>query len=188
VNHQAQVHSFEPTAEVAEIFKTNIKLNGFSNIEVNEVGIGSHSGSAILRECTGADGLNEGMNYLAHDEVIVQPSDRAVPVVTIEEYCERKMIGSIDIMKIDIEGGEYDALLGARKLLESQAIGCIFIELVEWAAERGGHSVAQIKQLLHETGYQLYQLHSGKLIALQEVEKLNANMAIACSPTFNFSE
>jgi hypothetical protein len=66
-------------------------------------------------------------------------------------------------MKMDIEGGEYDALLGMQGLLSRKGIGCIFLELVEWASNRYGHSTADIKRVLHANGYRLYEINSGGL-------------------------
>ncbi len=81
-------------------------------------------------------------------------------------------------MKIDIEGGEYDALLGARRLLQAKTIGCIFIELIEWAANRSGHSTKDIKEIFRNAGYDMFTLRGNELtpIPLEGVHYGDSNV------------
>ncbi len=165
VNEESEVHAFEPTGEIVAALRGNIELNGFHNILVNAFGIGRSTGKGFLHYCTSEDGSNEGMNFVT--DSASQSSDFPVNLTSIDDYSEQKGIKHIDLLKIDVEGGEYNALCGARKLLQNQSVGCIFIELIEWAAKRGGHSTFDIKHLLAGYGYQIYRLQSGKLVNVQ---------------------
>jgi FkbM family methyltransferase len=163
-NPRADIHAFEPTPYLHHQLLDNIALNSITNIHANRVGVSGQSGTAFLFLCRGDDGSNEGMNFVA----AARSSDEDIPVevVTIAEYCRRKEIDSIDLVKLDIEGGEYDALRGAGDLLAKKRIGCLFVELVEWAANRSGHSTSAIKRLLLDAGYSLYKLTSKRLVPI----------------------
>lgn len=165
VNPCCQVHAFEPTSEVVDILMTNIRLNKFQNIVVRPVAVGDVSGHGFLHRRSGADGSSEGMNFVTR--IRREDSDAPVAMLSLDDYCRDNGIEQIDLMKLDIEGGEHDALLGAQRLLRAKAIESIFLELVEWAAERSGHSTAQVKRLLVDAGYHIYRLHSGKLVPLE---------------------
>jgi FkbM family methyltransferase len=180
-NPRAHVHAFEPTPGIADIFRENIHLNKLTNIAVNVSGVGKENGHALLRQCRGVDGANEGMNFTVGATEPELESDLRVPLVTLTEYCDRRGIGQIDLLKMDIEGGEYDALSGAAGLLRSQAVKCIFFELVEWSARRGGHSTADIKRLLTEFGYKLYEVRAGGLKPLPTEGADNIACAVALS-------
>jgi FkbM family methyltransferase len=158
VNPQSKVYAFEPTLELTAILQRNIELNGMQNISVEPVAVGDSERMGFLRLCAGSDGSNEGMNYLSTDKK--GESDLPVAVVSLDSYCQSHNIEQIDLIKMDIEGGEYEALLGARQLLQRQAIGCIFLEMAEWAAQRSGHSTYAIKRLLVDAGYRLFRLGS----------------------------
>ena len=84
-------------------------------------------------------------------------------------------------MKMDIEGGEYEALVGARSLLQKRAIGCTFLELSDWAAERAGHSVTEITSLLQASGYRLCELKAGKLVPVPGERAASVEAVIALS-------
>jgi FkbM family methyltransferase len=178
VNPQAAIHAFEPTGEVFDRFVVNFGLNNFSNIVPNRVAVGRTSGKCYLHLCAGSDGSNEGMNYVSSENA--SRSDTAVEVVSVDDYCRTRGIDSIDLLKLDIEGGEFEALLGAERLLTKKAIGCIFVELTEWAAKRNGHSTRDIKGLLADAGYRLYLLQEGSRLRTVDSESThNGDNAIA---------
>jgi len=164
-NPLASIHAFEPTPELIDRFKANLTLNRYLNVRVNAVAIGSHEGTARLRECRGSDGSNEGMNYVSEDSDQTSLG-RLVPVLSLDQYCSSHGVSTIDLMKIDIEGGEYDALVGASERLEAQAIRCLMIEFTDWAAQRSGHSTADLKVLLESFAYVLHRLKDGRLVEL----------------------
>ncbi len=183
-NPHAAIHAFEPTPEIVETLLENIRLNDARNISVNPLGISHYSGKAFLQRFMGGEDIYDGMNFISTEKSA--EVNLPIDVVAIDDYCRQNGAARIDLMKMDIEGGEYNALLGAKNLLESQAIGCIFLELVEPHANRAGHSTVEIKRLLANAGYQIFTLHSGKLVPVP-VEKTHdgqGDNAIALAPDF----
>ena len=51
-----------------------------------------------------------------------------VKVTTIDQYCLENTINHIQLLKIDIEGHELDALIGARKMFDKKAIDIVSFE------------------------------------------------------------
>jgi FkbM family methyltransferase len=179
VNPESNVYAFEPTPEMVTCLADNIRLNGLLNIIVEPMAVGSHQGKAFLRLCSGSDGTNEGMNYVTYARQ--DDNDLPVPVTSLDGYCQDRSIDRIDLLKLDIEGGEYEALRGAQGLLQAQAVDCIFLELIEWAAKRSGHSTAEIQILLQDAGYHLYRVHSRELVPIPEGAIVDGENVIACA-------
>lgn len=117
------------------------------------------------------------MNFVTAE--ITQDAGLPVEIITLDDYCRRNKIDHIDLVKMDIEGGEFEALLGTQELLRAHAIDCIFLEFSEWAANRSGHSTDAIKHLLLKYDYQLYRLDSGSLTPLQAKEMPSSDNVIA---------
>lgn len=157
-NPRASVHAFEPTPELVAKLHTNLALNDLTKVIVNPLAVGAANGQIYLHYSYGSDGSNEGMNYVS-----AAPTDTAVDVLTLDGYCAAQSLDHIDLMKIDIEGGEFAALAGAAGLLQRRAIGCVLFELVDWAAQRGGHTTREIMNLFVTRGYRLYELQRGQL-------------------------
>jgi FkbM family methyltransferase len=180
-NPEASIHAFEPTQEMLDIAKANVRLNNFQNIRINPVAVGYPTGNGVLRDCRGDNGTNEGMNYVVRTGENPQITDRLITVVALDDYCHDNGIDRIDLLKIDIEGGEYDALVGAKALLKSKSIGCLFIEFIEWAAARSGHSGDDITRLLVAAGYLIYRLTPGGLVEVDLEEVPNGENLLAFS-------
>lgn len=182
-NSHATIHAFEPTPELLDTFNSNLRLNKFTNVVVNSVAVGQNRGQAFLHRCAGGNNSNEGMNFVS--EIAEDNSDVATEVISLDDYCREEGISRIDLMKMDIEGGEYKALLGLQNLLKEKAIGCLFMELAEWAAARSGNSTADIKRFLMDAGYQIYTMNADKLVptSMQETHEGDNIIAFAHQPS-----
>lgn len=55
-----------------------------------------------------------------------------VPIhtTTIDEFCRSRDLDRIDILKLDVQGGEFAALKGAGRMLAEQRISLIYMELI----------------------------------------------------------
>ena len=51
-----------------------------------------------------------------------------MPTLTIDSYCSEHNISHIDVLKLDIQGGELRALRGAANMLRGEAISLIYLE------------------------------------------------------------
>jgi len=123
----------------AESLRKSAILNEMRGIEINSVAVGS----AILTLPTGS---NRGMFTLGK---VVGDEKITVPVRRIDDIVGERRV---DFLKMDIEGSEYQALLGARRMIERQRPK-ILIELNESALRAYGSSARQVKQLLFDFGY-----------------------------------
>ena len=54
-----------------------------------------------------------------------------VPTITLDNFLKKNKIKSIEILKIDIEGSEYDLLKGAKTALKENKIKIILIEIID---------------------------------------------------------
>lgn len=176
VNSNAFVYAFEPTPMLQSILKKNILINEIDNIIVNPVAVSDESGDIFLNTCTGGDGSNEGMNFVSHTQV--QEVTEVVQALTIDDYCQQNGIETIDLMKMDIEGGEFRALLGAQKMLVNKEIRIILMELIEWAANRSGSSCNEIKQLLFDSGYKMFSSNKGEKIEVKLNDNYQGNVIV----------
>jgi FkbM family methyltransferase len=94
--YQCKLHIFEPASE----FYSNIK-NRFSNeigVSAHRMGIGKNNTEFELKLC--ADGSGKFANG---------PSETAI-IKNVSEFFTEQKITKVDLMKINIEGGEYELL------------------------------------------------------------------------------
>lgn len=105
---QGRVYSFEPNPRNLYYLKKHLALNDIANVEVLDVAVSDNTGTASFIEA----GSNlEGR--ISESE----PSPLEVRTVTLDDLYASGEIPKPDLIKMDIEGTEFDALSGARLLL-----------------------------------------------------------------------
>jgi Methyltransferase FkbM domain len=76
-----------------------------------------------------------------------------VSVCRFDDVLDDCQVDQVDLVKIDIEGSEYGALLGTNRLIATHR-PTFLIELNEPALRKQGNSSEDVKRLFHEAGYQ----------------------------------
>lgn len=82
------------------------------------------------------------------------PVEVEYPITTIDELVERRKLGRVHLLKLDIQGGEFAALLGAKKTLidvEVIQIECSFI-----GYNQGSPPMFDLFALLQSFGFDMY--------------------------------
>jgi hypothetical protein len=65
------------------------------------------------------------------------------------------------LVKLDVEGSEYHALVGGQHLFWPQGCPYVVLELNEPALRRGGSSGRLIREFMNKRGYSTFLLHGG---------------------------
>lgn len=83
-----------------------------------------------------------------------------VPAVTLDQFCAVEGLTRIDLLKMDIQGGEAMALEGAAGLLARKAIRVIYLEVLFAPLYAGQGSFFDVAAILHRHGYTLFGLYN----------------------------
>jgi FkbM family methyltransferase len=79
----------------------------------------------------------------------------AIKARKLDDLLIQEKIKRVDVMKVDVEGGELDVFKGAEKLLSRADAPMIIFEFCDWA-ESGDSGAAQ--RFLRDLGYSLWRL------------------------------
>lgn len=137
VGPNGKVFVFEPVPRNLSYLKEHLRLNHASNVTVIEAAVSERSGAVFFDE-----GPDSSMGHLASDGRL------QVMTVTLDELFSNGEIPAPDYIKIDIEGAEYSALLGARSIL-MESHPTVFL------ATHGSSVHQECCCLLRSLGYQL---------------------------------
>lgn len=83
-----------------------------------------------------------------------------VQAVTLDGFCAAEGLTAIDILKMDIQGGEAMALRGASGLLERGAVRLVYLEVLFAPFYDGQASFCDLTAILNKHGYRLYGLYN----------------------------
>jgi FkbM family methyltransferase len=115
VGSTGRVFAFEPLPDIVTELKRNVALNGFSNVECVTSAVGDQTGSVRFRV-----GNQLGSGHLESADHMHPTSGVAVevPVLTLDAFVADGHPPPA-FMKMDIEGAEGAALIGARSVLRT---------------------------------------------------------------------
>jgi len=109
----SRVISFEPVRRTFFQFMRNLGLNGANNVEAVNMGVGKEPGTIpmAIGQSNWSGGSSGVMTFnpALHEMTTVD-------VITLDEVFERHKIDRCRLLKMDIEGMEYDALYGSKVL------------------------------------------------------------------------
>ena len=106
VGEGGRVFSFEPFPANASRFKRNLEANTLPQLELQAMGVGAESGPHRMLQVSEN---NSGMNRISGDA----DTGISVDLVNLDDFVESKQLDRLDLIKIDVEGYEYQVLRGA---------------------------------------------------------------------------
>lgn len=120
------IHCFEPSVSIFAKLQQN--CSRIPNIILNNFGLTDAPGNNILFLNSEKTGLSSMYNRRLDHFGIELDKRESVIMHTIDGYCQEHNISKIDFLKIDIEGGELNALKGSSRMLDQKAIKNIQFE------------------------------------------------------------
>jgi FkbM family methyltransferase len=126
---EAVIYAFEPFPESYNILIAGFKDN--KNIIPYQKAIGDKPCKKTFFVNYNADTnslLEPQKTGLSSDKQVENKNEIEVEVWTIDDFCYKNGIKKIDILKLDIQGGELAALKGAEKMLKEKSVKLIYTE------------------------------------------------------------
>ncbi len=173
VKKNGSIYAFEPYPKNREAFNENIALNNFKNIVVENFAIAEKEGEIAL--FYNMDNANLGMV-----SAYVTDLDNAVKVKTIslDNYVKNQHITKIDFIKLDIEGGEYTALLGMQEVLTNLS-PILMIEILEYVPFTKNTNQDKIVSFLEKFGYQKWFISENGTLSKTQKDASRMNFIFA---------
>jgi len=141
-----RVEAFEPSPVNYERLKENIELNNLNNVEVLNQALGKEKKKGHLSYESGEPG--EGLHHISDEgyEVIVMQGDYSTGCYP-------------DVAKIDVEGAEYEVLIGMKDILASDKLRTLFMEIHPVDIQKYDGSIEEIYNLLGNNGFDVDTFH-----------------------------
>ena len=163
-NKKYKLFSFEPFEQASTKFTSNLNnINCKENIDYTLIkkGLSNKVGNVkfYYDSSSEASGQNSLINHHMLDKFV------KIQTTTIDDFFENKNLAKIDFLKLDIEGYEYMALLGARKTLSKNLINYIQLEYNQTWIEGGG-SIKKILDLCKEFNFKLFIISNNCLYSI----------------------
>jgi FkbM family methyltransferase len=150
-----KVYAFEPDPRNAAALRFNVSLHRENNIVVEEKAIAAQNGLIPFSAATDKPG-----DEIRASSVIASNAGNVlqVPGVAIDDYCNRSGIATVDLLKMDIEGGEADAVDGMREGIRIGRYRHVLLELHPEPLRQTSKSPEQILDAFLAHGYSCWRI------------------------------
>lgn len=168
-----KIIAFEPVPVTYNKLCRNINLNSFTNITLENIALGKEDGELIM---VMPSPFNSGA-FRALTEANKNEAKIKVKQTTLDNYLTSNN-KNVTFIKIDVEGFEYNALLGAEETIKKY-LPILFIELSDSNLRSQGYSAKELVQLIRSYGYSKI-VDANTLIDIEEDTFTNSHIDILC--------
>jgi FkbM family methyltransferase len=151
VGSNGRVWAFEPTPAAARCLQRSLEINGFGNVLVSRAAVSNRDGS-----------IDFSVGMQSEANAVAKPGESGgdfVPVkaVTLDKMSADYGWSNIDLVKLDIEGHEFEAICGGAGFFGGSS------PLIMFEIKAGASVDLRALEPLAELGYGFYRLLPGPL-------------------------
>lgn len=153
VGSTGKVYAFEPDPKNYSLLRMNVDINGIKNVVTVNKAITDRKGLVSLYP--GAESQNPSLAGKGEPTVVYG--------TTLDDYFVG-LENKIDLIKMDIEGGEYSAVLGMNSVIEKNPDLILITELYPEALSKFGVSESEYLSLLKSNGFTCADICCGGVV------------------------
>lgn len=156
----ATVHAFEPSR--ATFAKLSGRFSSSTKVNPHNAAVADREGSASLQLTRSAAGhsLLPVDPRGAHIDGLQTAGVESVKIITLDGFCAAERIQRIDLLSMDIQGGELRALHGAQRLLSERRIRAVYTEVLFMPLYDGQGEFHELAAVLQAHGLQLFDFYN----------------------------
>ena len=181
---RGKVHAFEPSDHHFTRLSKNVGLNHFENVVLNKQGLNDKTECAtlFLPSLSGEMNNSGAASLYSSTDVPGMQVTEEVELITLDDYVQANKINQVDLIKIDIEGAEFNALKGSIETLK-RFRPIVLMELDLDNMQRAQCSPNEILDFWHTLNYRVGKIKdSGKSIPINSAADLIQHQNLMCQP------
>lgn len=153
VGTKGYVYSVDPVEENIVLIDKTVKKNGFSNIKILKLALGEVDG---VKKAYHSSGHSIGM--LADNVISISKGlkETKFQVKRLDTVVREENIKNLDYIKVDIEGAEYNFLLGGKDTIKKHK-PVIFMEV------HSKEIFKKVYKFLTDYGYRIFDINSNEI-------------------------
>ncbi|MCC7147538.1 MAG: FkbM family methyltransferase [Phycisphaeraceae bacterium] len=140
--------SYEPNPKAFQRLHDHLTLNELAHFQAIPAGLGRQAQTAVLS----LDGRHTGTGTLTLSAAADTGQHTAVEIRSAQDVAGRLDSSRPTLVKIDVEGYEYEVLCGLKPVLDWPEV-MVVVEITDQALRRLGQSGPEVYRLMEEHGY-----------------------------------
>ena len=149
VTSRGRVIAFEPSPRDRRRLALHLRWNGIRLARVEPFAVSSKASEMTFFQVVSGDPTRNGLKPPACDDSVAKITVKAV---SLDQYIADNKIERVDVMKLDVEGGELEALHGAEAMFEKFR-PILICEVLDQTTKVWGYPAREIISLLAGADY-----------------------------------
>jgi FkbM family methyltransferase len=155
LNSAGRVFAFEPSPREFRRLRMHLRWNRMSTARSEMLALGSATSEATFFQVRSGDTTRNGLRPPDSRETLVEIP---VNVTSLDEYVRGQNIERIDIIKLDVEGGEIEVIRGAKKVF-GEFRPMLICEVLDETTHAWGYEAREIIQALRDYNYDWFDFN-----------------------------
>jgi FkbM family methyltransferase len=145
--------AFEPSPRDYRRLRMHLRLNGLSSARAENLALSATAARTTFFQVTSGDTTRNGMRAPASSDAVAEIS---VEAISLDQYVTRHQLTRLDIIKLDVEGGEMDVLRGAVNTVATFR-PILICEVLDATTHVWGYNACEIISTLQDQGYDWFE-------------------------------
>ena len=181
VKKEGKVFSFEPELENYKLLSKNVKENNLQNIILENKAVGNKNGSAEMYLASKENNIySQSMHRIFSSKIVSQNSTPiTIKIIKLDDFFEKlDLIKKINLIKIDVEGAEFDVLKGMNKILDSNKDLKIIMEFSLENLQDFGSKPDEVVDFLLKKNFKLWKINENEkklegIFNIEDIKRLD---------------
>lgn len=146
---EGQIVAFEPSSREFSRLRLHLRWNGITTVHSERCAVGSSATETTFFQITSGDATRGGLHAPASDDSV---EEIRVRTIRLDPYISSFPLDRVDLVKLDVEGGEMEALRGAAFILTNFR-PMLICEVLDATTQVWGYEARDIIEFLSALGY-----------------------------------
>jgi len=152
VGNHGRVIAFEPDPVNFSFLNATIKANAFQNVSAHQAALGDRNDETTLFKSPSNMGDHRMYAFPESTETIT------VPLMTLDDFVKSQGLQKIDVIKMDIQGAEGQALRGMMNALGAQKSVTLITEFWPKGLKAAGTDPRWFLETLHDLNFSIMHI------------------------------
>ncbi len=180
---KGKIYAIEPIPKNNDLLKRNIKLNNYKNVFVFKCALGNKQGKGTMNICNKSNWSSFTKN--PNVKIIKEIN---VPITTLDRFVEKNLHKPPTLVRMDVEGYEYQIIKGMLKTLNKNIPLKLLIELhPPWLNLMSRKNMEELIDILKSKGFKIKGIFSEvSPFNYKDIKIINKLRRMADLPEFGF--
>lgn len=161
-----RIFAFEPSPRELRRLRLHFRWNGIRAARVEPYAVGAVAGEGRFFQVLSGDTTRNGLRPPASSDSVAPISVKTIP---LDSYISEFSLERVDLVKMDVEGGEIEALRGATRML-SDLRPVLICEVLDAATQPWGYDAREIILALRRHDYAWFDFQPDGTVIPHEIQ------------------